>query len=295
MRKSSTLAVAVTAFQILAAAMPSAAQGADGSERKGSRVWVERPWQIRYFIRGEDLSSIQVSIRLALKKNADPKLLDGLYEGWFQPAVDIKLPTSLDERMAAVVIEFDRYGFVTTANSHPGRLRGRLNRLLYITLSAGDGPQDRQYDLGQWFQGFHNGSEAWAPTLCMGDEMPSGGGRYEKDFQATYSQGSFGCREWGYQLYDPDRPYIDVTSYSRKTKSYPHGAYIREFIGWARFGDRKPVIGKHESTWLCLYDCPGGAQPGIIPDIKEWAAKNGWPVPKTPKKQPMFPDADFTK
>ncbi|MBX9901413.1 MAG: hypothetical protein K2Y28_11585, partial [Burkholderiaceae bacterium] len=69
--------------------------------------------------------------------------------------------------------------------------------------------------------------------------------------------------------------------------------YIRKFLGWARFGDKKPVIGKHIKTWVCLLDCPNGDKPGIIPDIKKWAKKNGWTIPKPPEKQPQFPDADF--
>ena len=39
--------------------------------------------------------------------------------------------------------------------------------------------------------------------------------------------------------------------------------------------------------------CPNGEAPGIIPDIKLWAARNGWPVPKRPKKQPMFFDREY--
>lgn len=146
---------------------------------------------------------------------------------------------------------------------------------------------------GSW--GWEIGSELFAPGLCAEHEYPNpfGGGRYDKGFKPNAIDGGFGCREWAYQLYDDERPYIDVTSYERKTKLDPHGTYIREFIGWARFGDKKPIIGKDSNTWICLLDCPNGEQPGIIPDIKAWASKNGWSVPKRPKKQPQFPDSDF--
>jgi hypothetical protein len=113
---------------------------------------------------------------------------------------------------------------------------------------------------------------------------------YGKLFKPDEFSTTFGCREWAYQLYDDARPYIDVTSYVPKGKTFEHGTYIREFIGWGRFGDKKPIIGKHRAVWYCLYDCPNGEQPGPIADIKAWAQKNGWPVPKPPTKVPTFPD-----
>jgi hypothetical protein len=81
-----------------------------------------------------------------------------------------------------------------------------------------------------------------------------------------------------------------VTSYVREGKVYPKYTYIRDFIGWARFGDKKPVIGKHEKDWYCLHDCPAGEKPGLIADIKAWSTKNGWTVPKPPTKAPTFVD-----
>jgi hypothetical protein len=54
----------------------------------------------------------------------------------------------------------------------------------------------------------------------------------------------------------------------------------------------KPLIGNDENTWVCLHECPDGAAPGVIPDIKAWTEKRGWPLPKRPKKQPMFPDIE---
>ncbi len=100
-----------------------------------------------------------------------------------------------------------------------------------------------------------------------------------------------GCREWAYQIKEPGRPYIDVTSYiPKRFDDYGPGTYIHETIGWARFEDHKPIIGKHEYLWYCLHDCPGDDLPGVIPDIKAWAAKNGWKAPQPPTRVPVFPD-----
>ena len=55
----------------------------------------------------------------------------------------------------------------------------------------------------------------------------------------------------------------------------------------------KPVIGKHLNTWYCLHECPTGDAPGAIADIQAWAAKNGWPAPSVPKKQPLFPEKPY--
>ena len=185
---------------------------------------------------------------------------------------------------------------VSTANTHSNRLRGRLNQLRKLALSAGDAPTDRVYPLAIWFTGIADASTDWAPGFCSTDQQPdaaqvkSDGYLYGALFKESEYQPTFGCREWAAQLYDKRRPYIDVTSYVREGKVYPKYTYIREFIGWARFGDQKPVIGKHEKDWYCLHDCPAGDKPGLIPDIKAWARKNGWSAPKPPTKMPVFPD-----
>jgi len=44
---------------------------------------------------------------------------------------------------------------------------------------------------------------------------------------------------------------------------------------------------------LAQCSCPNGEAPGIILNIRLWAARNGWPEPRPPKKQPMFPDREF--
>ncbi len=155
---------------------------------------------------------------------------------------------------------------------------------------------NHQYHLGFWFTGLGDVSTHWAPAICVSNQKPdaaqvrSDGYLYGRLFKPNSQSTTFGCREWAYQLYNPDRPYIDVTSYVPKDADYPDGSYIREFIGWTRFDDKKPVIGKDGKTWICLHDCPNGDKPGVIPDIKVWVNQNGWALPTPPSQMPMFPD-----
>lgn len=140
------------------------------------------------------------------------------------------------------------------------------------------------------------GSEEWAPTLCIPeDEVNLSPFRihrtylYGKEYEHDRWSRSAGCREWGYQMYDSARPYIDVTNYRAGAK--PKDLYIRNFIGWGRFEDRKPVIGMNEGHWYCLHDCPKGEAPGRIQNIRLWAARNGWAAPTPPKGLPRFKDS----
>ena len=195
-----------------------------------------------------------------------------------------------------VVIDFEQDGFVTTTHSHKGPLRGRLNQMRRLGLSEGDATSDRFFDIAHWFTGLGDASTHWAPAFCEGNQQPdavmvrSDLYLYGKLFKPNDLDPLFGCREWAYQLYDNDRPYIDVTSYEPTTKGKPPKPYIREFIGWARFGDSKPVIGQHEGDWYCLHDCPGGDKPGKIQDIKKWAVRFEWAAPVPPTRVPTFPD-----
>lgn len=181
-----------------------------------------------------------------------------------------------------------------------------------VMLVAGEGKQgDYWYWLGQWFDGFPSGDGGdFTPALC---HPHWDDGRYAKNSSDAYFHpkqkfdrkkveadiGLFGCREWTYQLYrrpphmglqefPPGPPYIDVTSYGGK-----HGEKTRigDFLGWAQFDDPpRPVIGKHGKYWVCLHECPDGEKPGLIPDIKEWTGKRGWPLPEP---TPTFPDSKF--
>jgi hypothetical protein len=216
----------------------------------------------------------------------------------FSPSVTIPSPEypAIDEPFSIIQIAFDKDGFVTTPNAESAPLRGRIDRIQSVVLSMGEEPRNLEYLIAFWFTGLGDVSTHWAPAICVSDQKPdaaqvrSDGYLYGRLFKPHAQSTTFGCREWAYQLYDPERPYIDVTSYVPKDEYFPEGSYVREFIGWARFGDKKPVIGKHGKTWLCFHDCPGGDKPGAIPDIKAWAARNGWNVPKPPTKAPTFPD-----
>lgn len=265
------------------------------------RSWLERPWQMRYIVTISDADAWERSKLSAFKRNRNSNDKSSLKyfdtdEFFNAYPVPLKFESSDygSKKIGVILVEFDKNGFVTTPNTHPKGLRARIATTLSVLFSSQD-PNDKKLSvIGNWFTGIGDG-EGFAPGLCTLDELPgaSSGNRYTKDFKPYSTHGAFGCREWAYQLYDNQRPYIDVTSYEPKSEDYPDGTYIRTFLGWARFGDKKPVIGKHIKTWVCLLDCPKGDKPGIIPDIKKWAKKNGWSIPKPPEKQPQFPDADF--
>lgn len=268
------------------------------SERSGTHIWIERPWEMRYFLMVT--GDWRIAKEGAIRRNARPGKISFSWEQLFDPIVEFpstKPHARPRDALSVITIEFDKQGWVTTPHTHKGTLRGRLNRLSYITLSTGDDPQDARYNLGEWFLGLGDTSTDWAPGLCVLKNIPTPFAKtdeyylYGPKFKLDEFSTTFGCREWAYQLYDPDRPYIDVTTYIPKSidKDGP-GTYIREFIGWARFDDKKPVIGKDENQWYCLHDCPGGDKPGPIGNINAWAAKNGWAVPKRPTRVPTFPD-----
>ncbi|WP_156822046.1 hypothetical protein [Azoarcus sp. KH32C] len=264
--------------------------------------WIKRPWEVRYwveFVAGEWSDIKQGAIRRNSEKAGD-RLPSSDYLEIFDPTY-IFHPFGERESHSLIPLEFNDGGVVISSTTSRRPLKGQLaaiGRLTLLVLSEGDSKEDRQYDIADWFHGFGDSSVDWAPTFCSANEMPSPWSstdefyKYGPKFKPTDPvKPIFGCREWGYQLYDDARPYIDVTSYAPKTKSHPHGTYIRPFIGWARFGDHKPVIGKDADTWYCLYDCPAGDLPGAIPNIADWVKRSGWPVPMPPTRAPTFPDA----
>lgn len=277
-------------------AVPPVAEPAKVAKRDGSITWIERPWAMRYIIVVTQRWRSQRKV--AMESNAKNKPGESFsWEQIFEPTVSIPIPNMpLSDRFSVIPIEFDKQGMVTTNHTHGSPLRGRLNELLRIVLSAGDAPTQRVYRLGYWFTGLGDVSTDWAPGLCGLKDIPSPFSKtdtyylYGPKFEISELEPTFGCREWAYQLYDDERPYIDVTSYVRVGKVYPKHTAIEGFIGWARFGDKKPVIGQQEGNWYCLHDCPGGDTPGAIPNIRAWAAKQGWAAPKPPTKAPTFPD-----
>ena len=200
-----------------------------------------------------------------------------------------------ENRQATLLTEISALDQITS------RKNGKAITLTVATDSQGklrithDNQKKTKADvIGHWLISSPAGSkEKITPALCLEQEMPTEDNRASKnyrygtkfDWQFRASE-HFGCREWAHQLYDEKRPYIDVTAYSLPDTD----GVIGKFIGWARTGDKKPVIGKQSSVWLCLHDCPDNEKPGVIPDIKVWAAKRGWSVPLPPTKAPTFPD-----
>jgi len=263
--------------------------------------WIERPWELDYVVQVDSSRSHRVAKKWATDHNAPKNLSDRL--GW-AGVIDLSHQISINPMfpgndLVISRIEFDPQGIVTTPHTHGSPLRGRLTDRLDIVLATGDGPRDPVYPLGPWFQGF-GGSEHWAPTLCSRSGNDHADPALPSDHKTMYLYGkgyrhdefvaSFGCREWAYQLKDPDRPYIDVTSYRPGAK--PANTRVHPFVGWAYAGQaRKPVIGLNLGQWYCLLDCPQGEVPGRIDDIRLWAKRNGWQAPRQPKQMPMFPDS----
>lgn len=273
-------------------------------DRSGRLTWIERPWNMRYFIYVEPERGWDSTKRAAIAQNAkqasrEAKRRFFSWEELFDPTylVKTKAPDLLgNPNLAVVVVSFDQDGMVTSPHSRGKPIRGRINQLRYLGLSDGEGLEDRFYGVAEWFTGIGDASTHWAPAFCNDDQTPdvlrvkSDDYLYGKFFKPHPFTPLFGCREWAHQLYDDERPYIDVTSYELGARGKPTKGHIREFMGWARLGDNKPVIGQHEVHWYCLHDCPGGDAPGLIPDIKAWAKRFGWHAPLPPTKVPTFPD-----
>lgn len=269
------------------------------SDEDPSRIWIDRPWEYRYVIYIESPSAYERLKRFEEKENAKSKeinfyRLEPLFPLSVSMMTDPDGYRGEDMGIGAIVVQFDKGGWVTTPNLQSLRLRGRISRPLPIVLSAGDQPDSWWFLFGYWYTGQSGYEQAYTPAICEADEIPwfqSKHGRYTKGFAADKLDqlGNFGCREWSYYLQSDKHHYIDVTSYGKDKTTY-----IRPILGWGRFDIApKPVIGKHGSVWVCLHECPNGEAPGIIPDIKAWAKANNWPVPKPPKKQPMFPDRPY--
>ena len=265
--------------------------------------WLDRPWELAYVMYiSERWSSMQEGAREA---NEQEERKDSAWRKWeayfnatyFFPSRDKWAQPG--DGLSVVLIEFDRDGLVRTPHNFGLSLYGRLDTTLAVVLH----PPTKQslparILLGWWFMGLGDVSTHWAPGLCTVKQMRSPFWRTDTGYLygPAYEHGSpyptVGCREWAYQLGDPNRPYIDITSYMPKG-SDPDGpgTYVRETMGWGYFDrPRKPVIGKHEQDWYCFHDCPDGEKPGLIADIRAWAAKRGWPVPKRPTRVPVFPD-----
>ncbi len=199
----------------------------------------------------------------------------------FAPTVTLSVPG--EGPIAVVLLAFDRAGHIVNQKGPFDRMSAKSNMLGDLVIIRDNAPGARPYYLAGWSQSI-TGDAIFSPAVCTSNDIR----RYEAGWNIGSYTGNFGCREWTAQLYAREQPYIDVTSYS------PHGTFIGELVGWSRFEDPpKPVIGRHGKTWLCLHECPAGEKPGVIPDIKAWTAKHGYPMPERPRKQPLYPNADY--
>lgn len=281
-----------------------------------SRRWIERPWEFRYFIRIDETSDGKWAIK-DWQESLQASKQGGyaIYRGIFPYSEVAKVRESphddeFDRSIAKLLIEFDESANIRTPHTGPKGLKGHLSGLYEIVLAAGQSKSDWYFDLGHWYTGRSENDLAFVPAICDSKDMDDSTadiGRYRKGFTAGRTYGNFGCREWGYYLKSDAHPYIDITSYQwEEDETKPANkkgrrpkklvTYVHATTGWGRFDVLpKPVIGKAFDTWVCFHECPKGEAPGIIPDIKAWAAKNGWPEPKPPKKQPLFPDRDFKR
>lgn len=252
-----------------------------------SRTWLDRPWEIRYVLFAEEAGTRQSKIRAARSFNAEQnasgkKTIHRSAAALLEPAVTLAVPGK--EAITVVLLEFDHAGRIVKQKGTLGKMSAKRNMLGTLVLIRDDAPGATPYYFADWSQGIP-GDVTFSPAVCSSYNDRY---RYQDDWSINDPAGNFGCREWTAQLYTRDQPYIDVTSYS------PHGTFIGELVGWSRFEDPpKPVIGRHGKTWLCLHECPDGEMPGVIPDIRAWTAKHGYPMPERPRKQPLYPNADY--
>ncbi|MGZ3183803.1 MAG: hypothetical protein ACXU8N_15305 [Telluria sp.] len=261
------------------------------AERSDSaRTWTTKPWTIRYLLFASSASSMRALVHSAEEWNRTqigPETASYLFfeaPALFTPKV--LADGSNGFGLAVQVLEFNRNGRLT---GHRSRFDGWIARLSLrgdIVAVPSEDSVTRPFELASWSQGVP-GEIGFSPAVCSVTDILryEGPNRWPRD---SYG-GAFGCREWTAQLYDPDQPYIDVTSGVGR-----RGAIIGEVLGWARFADPpKPVIGKQDHTWYCLHECPDGEKPGAIPDIRKWTAKHGFPMPQKPPRRPIYPNSRY--
>lgn len=258
----------------------------DDARASSARQWANVPWTIRYMVFVDAEKRLNASTTFAKALNAaDGKhgrkyvYLDA-YE-LLPPPTTIVIPGA--PSISIAVLNFDAAGHVTNNPGLPIKLTGKLTQLDRLVLIRDSAPAAKPYRLSLWSQGIP-GASSFSPAPCTTLDSH----RYEDDWKRGSPVGDFGCREWTAQLKQDERPYIDVTTYTRR------GNFIGEFVGWSRFQDTsKPVIGMHGKKWLCLHDCPAGETPGIIPDFKAWLRKHNYPMPIRPAYQPEYPNKNY--
>ena len=272
--------------------------------------WIDRPWDYRYLLYAQQ-DRTWLHLRAGFSKDIAKNPVKAAENGEpVESSFDAQQILNLAEEEPESFIRILRLDIgpnrtIVQTNLKGDHLRPRLNWLKEIVLTPSDEKPAYVVDFGYFFMGAPAAVDTrYSPTICSrihGDGLPGDGiGRYWSGFK-TIRNGYFGCREWAAQLYDPERPYIDVTSYETeedderpKVKGkYPLKpvTYIRPFVGFSRFDSPpKPVIGNHKGTWYCITDCPAGDTPGPIADMRAWASRSGWAIPKKPKNVREFMD-----
>jgi hypothetical protein len=251
-----------------------------------SRRWIDRPWEIRYLLFVNTQQRFTEAYRLARLQNTSDGKNGKRYVYWDAMELIPKAATFATPgtpSIAVGLVTFDAQGRVTSSDE---RLRGftaKLSALGDLVLIRNSTPSAKPYELLHWSQGIP-GNLSFGPSPCtMLDIL-----RYQDEWKSGGYPGDFGCREWTAQLFDDERPYVDVTTYTRR------GNFIGEFVGWSRINDgAKPVIGMNGKTWLCLHDCPAGEKSGVIANINTWTREHGYPMPKKPRHQPEYPNRDY--
>ena len=280
----------------------SAMAGVDQKKPHSKQLipWIKKPWAWRYLMFISNDWDNYKRYEQGYNDQFGSKLLNLRWKPLFDatrffPSHAKDAPPG--SGISVVLIEFDKNGKVTTPNAFGKPLHGHTHKYTQVTLAEGAWGVKRQFDIGYWLPGLGDARTDWPLSICPFSQMPSPysnanvGYLYGPAYEISPRFPTFGCREWTYQIKDPGRPYVDVTNYIPKSFDQDGpGTYIRETIGWARFEDHKPIIGKQENDWYCLHDCPGGDEAGIIPDIEVWADKNGWKPPQPPTRVPAFPD-----
>ena len=315
------------AFWVFSACTACAA--AELSAKQHELRWIDRPWEYRYLLHITTAKNYhrrqqpdEEIIKLQTREN---NLRVAGIPQFFEPTSVISMPLTENERAgfwkktefeeagdALVVVRIDVAPdrTVITHNSAKLPMTARLNWYENIVLAPAVEQPAFIVEIGRLFLGSVAASDSrYLPSICnrrYGDSThPMSGGRYsESTKEGLY--GYFGCREWAAQLYDHERPYIDVTSYEmaedydqpeiEEGEDKGHHplvetGFVRDFIGFSRFKDaQKPVIGSYIGTWFCFTDCPDGEAPGVTPDIKAWSARRGWPMPEKPADVREFKD-----
>lgn len=251
-----------------------------------SHRWFNTPWEIRYLLFVNTQKRYAEAERLAREHNtSDSRTKKGNVYLDAKALIKAKLifVTPKAQSVALGMIAFNEQGEVISDDEELHKFIAKLSILDSLVLVRKNAPEAKPYKLLYWSQGIP-GEMSIGPSPCtMLDIL-----RYDDRWKSGGYPGDFGCREWTAQLFNDERPYIDVTTYTKR------GNFIGEFVGWSRFKDtHKPIIGLNGKTWLCLYECPIGEQPGVISDIKAWARKHDYPVPIPPPYQPEYPNKNY--